>query len=212
MAALAGALCKRVWKLRSLAVGASSSPLSSYRDWSTVPSRRSSTGAAQPASRRPPASGRARTLTPAESSVTTPTPVERGAMFDRPSDKRPVDLKYTKGGPPANSFEGSLARERGIATVNRVSAMRTRTIDALAGAEELHDVTARIQSVAQRFVNPIPLSRLLCQLQRSVFWAPVAETTKGRLIAIEISQRQEREALRVPEEEGDVQELCVVYR
>lgn len=45
--------------------------------------------------------------------------------------------------------------------MNRVNAMRTRMIDALEGAEELDDVSARIRNVAHRFVNPAPLRRLL---------------------------------------------------
>ena len=45
--------------------------------------------------------------------------------------------------------------------MNRVSAVRTRMIDALEGAEQLDDVTGRVRNVAQNFVRPAPLRRLL---------------------------------------------------
>ncbi|MGA7054696.1 MAG: DUF2231 domain-containing protein, partial [Mycobacterium sp.] len=45
--------------------------------------------------------------------------------------------------------------------MNRVSALRTRMIDALESAEQLDDVTGRIRNAAQNLVSPAPLRRLL---------------------------------------------------
>ena len=47
------------------------------------------------------------------------------------------------------------------ATVNRLSAMRTRLIDAAEGAEQLDDVISRLRTVAQQLVKPAPARRLL---------------------------------------------------
>ena len=46
--------------------------------------------------------------------------------------------------------------ERGSATVNRLSAMRTRLIEAAEGAEQLDDVISRVRTVAQQLVKPAP--------------------------------------------------------
>ena len=95
--ALAGALFKQVWKLlrgeneaprRPTAAGDGSRSCSrpGYRGWSTVPSRRPSTVAAPPASRRPPASGRARNLMPPEPVAATPDTDESEVRIDNPSE------------------------------------------------------------------------------------------------------------------------------
>ena len=45
--------------------------------------------------------------------------------------------------------------------MNRVRALRTRTTDALEGAEQLDDVIGRIRNVVQNLVSPVPIRRLL---------------------------------------------------
>lgn len=45
--------------------------------------------------------------------------------------------------------------------MNRLTAIRTRLIDAAEGAEQLDDVISRVRTVAQRLVKPVPFRRLL---------------------------------------------------